>query len=356
MVRETPTDSWNDSCAVADLEYAIARGATGATSNPTIVLEVLRKETAVWGPRLAELAASNPSWTEDDLTWALIEEIGIGAARLLEPVFAATGGRSGRLSLQTNPASYRNADRMLEQGLRFAGLGPNFQVKFPATAAGLDAIERATLAGVSINATVSFTVSQVVAVAEAVERALAQREREGLDTAAITPVCTLMVGRLEDHLRLVSERDGIAIDPDALHWSGIAAFKRALGIYRARGYRTRLLAAAMRHRLHWTELVGGDVIITMPHAWQVRFNDSGIVPVPRIDEPVDQRLVDDLLARVPDFVAAYEPEALPIPAFDTYGATVRTLRTFIASYHELVGVVRDVLLPNPDLPTQAARG
>ena len=58
----------------------------------------------------------------------------------------------------------------------------------------------------------------------------------------------------------------LAIDPDALDWAGIAAFKRADGIYRERGYRTRLLAAAYRHRLHWTELVGGDVILTMPHA------------------------------------------------------------------------------------------
>ncbi|HUQ43189.1 MAG TPA: transaldolase family protein [Candidatus Limnocylindria bacterium] len=355
MVRETSTDYWNDSCALAELEYAIARGASGATSNPTIVLEVLRKETSTWGPRLVDLAAANPAWTEEDLTWALIEEMGVGAARLLEPVFRATDGRSGRLSLQTNPVNYRNADRMLEQGLRFASLGPNFQVKFPATAAGIEAVERATLAGVSINATVSFTVAQAVAVAEAVERASAQRERDGLDTTSIAPVCTLMVGRLEDHLRSVADRDGIAVDPDALHWSGIAAFKRALAIYRERGYRTRLLAAAMRHRLHWTELVGGDVIITMPHAWQVRFNASGIAPTPRIDEPVEARFVDDLLARIPDFRLAYEPEALAVEAFDTYGATVRTLRTFIASYHELVGVVRDVMLPNPDLPAKVTR-
>ena len=56
MVRETPTDYWNDSCGVADLEYAVARGATGATSNPTIVLEVLRREQAHWLPRIREIA------------------------------------------------------------------------------------------------------------------------------------------------------------------------------------------------------------------------------------------------------------------------------------------------------------
>jgi transaldolase len=96
------------------------------------------------------------------------------------------------------------------------------------------------------------------------------------------------------------------------------------------------------------------VIITMPHAWQVRFNGSGIDPVPRIEEPVEPRLVDDLLRQIPDFALAYEPDALPIEAFDGYGATRRTLRTFVGSYHELVGVVRDSMLPNPDLPPSAA--
>jgi transaldolase len=349
MVRETPTDYWNDSCATAELEYAIARGATGATSNPTIVLEVLRKESGRWLPWIGERVAANPSWTEVDLTWGLVEEMGMGAAALLDPVFRAEGGRKGRLSLQTNPANYRDATRMLEQGLRFAALAENIQVKFPATRAGLDAIERATVAGVNINATVSFTVSQVVAVAEAVERALAQREREGHETASMAPVCTMMIGRLEDHLRAVAEREGIAVHPDALNWAGVAAFKRGYAIYRERGFRTRLLAAAMRHRLHWTELVGGDVIITMPHAWQVRFNESGIDPVPRIDERVDARLIDDLLRRMADFALAFEPGALAVEDFDGYGATRRTLRTFIGSYHELVGVLRDAMLPNPDI-------
>src|SRR5437762_9411344 len=77
MVPETPNDYWNDSCAIAELEYAVARGATGATSNPTIVLEVLKKEGARWLPRIRQLATENPSWTEVELTWALVEEMAV---------------------------------------------------------------------------------------------------------------------------------------------------------------------------------------------------------------------------------------------------------------------------------------
>lgn len=352
MVRDTPTDYWNDSCATAELEYAVARGATGATSNPTIVLEVLKKEQSRWLPRIRQLAMENPSWTEVDLTWTLVEEMAVRGAAILEPVFQAEGERKGRLSVQTNPANYRNADRMLEQGLGFARLAPNIQVKFPATSAGLEAIERATAAGVSINATVSFTVPQALAVGEAVERGLEAAAAAGIDISRMSPVCTIMIGRLDDWMRAIVERDAIAIHPDALDWAGIAAFKRAVGLYRERSYRTRLLAAAYRHRLHWTELVGGDVILTMPHTWQVRFNGSGIAPESRIDEPVDPALIDDLATRIPDFVRAYEPDGLSTAEFDTYGATVRTLRGFIGSYHDLVAAVRDVMLPNPDVRSE----
>ena len=65
--------------------------------------------------------------------------------------------------------------------------------------------------------------------------------------------------------------------------------------------------------------------------------------------PVDPGLVDELLERIPDFGRAYEPDGLTIDEFDGYGATVRTLRGFIKSYHDLVGAIRDVVLPDPDV-------
>jgi transaldolase len=73
-------------------------------------------------------------------------------------------------------------------------------VKIPVTRAGIPAIEEATYRGITINATVSFTLPQCLAVAEAVERGLKRREREGRDIASIGPVCTIMVGRLDDWL------------------------------------------------------------------------------------------------------------------------------------------------------------
>jgi transaldolase len=348
-IATTATDIWNDSCAVDELEYAISFGAVGATANPTIVVDVWKHDPAHWRDRVRALAETRPDATEVDLAWAIVEEMSLRAAPLLLPAHEASGGRQGRLSMQTDPTFFRSHERMLEQGTAFDGLAPNIIVKFPATTVGVRVMEEATYRGVNVNATVSFSVAQAVAAAEAVERGLRRREAEGLPVDHMGPVITLMMGRLEDWLRVQTERDGIVVDPAALPWSGVAVFKRAYAEFRARGLRSRLLGAAIRHHLHWSELIGGDVVITMPAAWQRRFNASSIEVRPRMDEPVDPAVIDELRTRFPDFVRAFEPDGLSPDEFDAFGPTARTLRAFIGSYHELLHQVGDALVPNPDV-------
>ena len=89
--------------------------------------------------------------------------------------------------------------------------------------------------------------------------------------------------------------------------------------------------------------------MTLPYPWQVRFNTSGIVPVPRMDVPVDPALVADLYERIPDFRRAYEPDGMTPDEFEAFGASARTLRTFVKSYHDLQAAIRDLVLPDPDV-------
>ena len=348
-IATTDTDIWNDSCAVDELEYAISYGAVGATANPTIVTDVWKADPAHWRDRVGVLAEARPDATEIDLAWAIVEEMSLRAAPLLLPTHEASGGRQGRLSMQTDPTLFRSYERMLDQGTAFDRLAPNIIVKFPATSVGVRVMEEATYRGVSVNATVSFSVAQAVAAAEAVERGLRRREADGLPIDDMGPVITLMMGRLEDWLRVQTERDGIVADPAALPWSGVAVFKRANAEFKARGLRARLLGAAIRHHLHWSELIGGDVVITMPAVWQRRFNASSVEVRPRMDDAVEPAIVDELRTRFPDFVRAFEPDGLSPQEFDTFGPTARTLRAFTASYHELLHQVADALVPNPDV-------
>jgi transaldolase len=344
-VTGTPTDVWNDSCSPAELEYAIANGAVGATTNPSIVLGVLKHEMPAWRDWIIRCIADNPTADEDAIAWKLIEAMGLKGAELLRDVFAREKGMRGRLSIQTNPVLWRNADALVEQAVHFASLAPNIQVKIPVTAAGVAAIEEATYRGVNINATVSFTVPQAIAVAEAMERGLKRREAAGLETASMTPVCTLMVGRLDDWIKFVAKRDGIVTTPGLLDWAGVAVMKHAYEIYQARNYRARLLVAAFRNHLHWSEFIGGDVVLTITHEWQVLFNNCDVVVKNRIDDPVDPATVAELKRRFADFRRAYDEDGMTPAEFDQYGATVRTLHSFIEAYREISSVVRNFMLP-----------
>ena len=348
MTQTTPTCLWNDSASIDELTRSIEDGAVGATCNPVIAVSVLKKELAAWRPRIESLLREMPTATEDQIGWKLIEELSVRAARLLEPAFKDHAGRNGRLSIQTDPRFFRDTAAIVDQALAFNRLAPNMIVKIPATRAGIAAIEEATFRGVSINATVSFTVPQCIAVAEAVERGLRRREAEGKEIASMGPVCTIMVGRLDDWLKVVQEREGLAVDPGYLEWAGVAVFKKTYSIFRERGYRLRLLSAAFRNHMQWSELVGADAVISPPYAWQERLNASGIEVKPRIEDPVDRKVVGQLLTHFRDFDRAYSEDGLRTDEFDGFGPTRRTLRQFIGACGDLDALVRDVMIPNPD--------
>jgi transaldolase len=348
MTQTTPTCLWNDSASIQELTYSIEHGAVGATCNPVIVLGVLKKEMNLWKDRIRSLIDERSTATEEEIGWQLVREISVKAAGLLKPVFEAHRGKNGRLSIQTDPRLFRDSKAIVEQAEEFNRLAPNMIVKIPVTRAGIPAIEEATYRGISINATVSFTLPQCVAVAEAVERGLKRREQEGKDITAMGPVCTIMVGRLDDWLKVVVEKENIAIDPGYLEWAGVAVFKKAYQIFRERGYRIRLLSAAFRNHMHWSELIGGDIVISPPYSWQVRFNASDIEVRRRIDNPVDRKIVEELSKKFGDFRRAYTEGGLSVEEFDSFPPSRRTLRQFIAACHDLDSLVRDFMIPNPD--------
>ncbi len=100
--------------------------------------------------------------------------------------------------------------------------------------------------------------------------------------------------------------------------------------------------------MHWSEFIGENVVISPPCQWQVRLNTSGISAEPRIDKPVDPKIVRELSDRFREFRRAYEENGMSIPEFDSFGATRRTLRQFIVACHDLDAIVRDFQIPNPD--------
>jgi len=343
--RTTKTALWNDSADPMELTRSIEFGAVGATCNPVIALTAIRKNIGVWHSRLQEIAKANPTSSDSKIGWLAVEQLSIEAAHLLEPAFERTGGRDGRLSIQTDPRLHRDAEALVEQAVHFSTLAPNIIVKIPATKVGLAAIEEATYRGVSINITISFTVSQAIAGAQAIERGLDRRAAEGMEVREFGSVVTIMGGRLDDWLKYRATKDRVLIDPGYLEWAGVATLKKAYELFTARGYRSRVLSAAFRNHMQWSELVGGDLVVSPPFDWQLRINENLIPAKNQIGVPVDPKIIQTLLERLPDFYRAYDIDGLSVDEFDDFGPTRRTLRQFLEATTDLETLVREVLLP-----------
>jgi transaldolase len=341
LTTDAGTEFWNDSCSIPELTEAVAEGAVGAASSPLIVNSVVRKEFVQWREPLDRIILDHPSDTEDEIAWKLIETVGLRAAKILLPAFEQTAGMKGRLSLQVNPKFYRNPERMLEHATTLSALTPNVSVELPSTEAGLVAMEEATAGGICVNASVAFTLSQAIAAAESIERGFARRKTKRAD---FIPFVTLMVGTLDDQLKRVAPSTSGAIDPAASKWAGVAVFKKAYGVFKSRGYRAKLVSGSYGNPRHWSEFIGGNVIVSLPYDWWKKFNSGDVEVRNRIYDPVDPMIVRGLYDVFPDFRAAFDEGGLKRAEFDHFGATVHTLNMLLGGYQSLLEFVRARML------------
>jgi transaldolase len=337
-------DWWNDSGIPSELGEAVALGAVGGTSNPVIVSQAAKANPQLCLPILERLMRDHPRDTEDDLAWKLIHELGQASAKQLLPVYEATKGVKGFLSMQVNPKFYPNPDLMVAQAVQLAALAPNIAIKAPANEAGIFAMEQMTARGIRVNATVSFSVAQALAVSAALERGLKRAKAAGLNADAIRPYITLMIGRVDDQLKRVAEEKKIAVTPGVIDWAGIAVFKHAHQLFKSSGRPGTLLAAAYRHEGHWSQIIGREVLQTVPYTWWTKFNGSATAPRLTIDEPVDPAILAELRAKFPDFIKAHDADGMSPAEFVRYGATVHTLNQFLGGYADLVAFVRAAMV------------
>lgn len=321
--EHTATKWWHDSAEAAELEVGLRRGAVGVTTNPVLSSVALRKDRERWGAAIDRVLAQTlpPEQQAEALMRIGVTE----AAAKLMPEFERRQQQSGFVCAQVNPSRAGDRECMRLMAQRFHTWAPNIAVKLPATAAGLDVLEDCIAQGITTTATVSFTVPQVIAIAERHRAGIARATQRGITPGKCFAV--LMIGRLDDYLREIAHDCGAAISESDIRQAGLAVTKRAYAIYKDRGYDAVLLVAALRGGYHLTELAGADLLMSIHPTYQEIFVSSDLPQEPRIDNPVPDDVIERLL-HVPDFVRAYEPNGMAPAEFVTFGTTQRTLSQF----------------------------
>jgi transaldolase len=298
---------------------------SGVTTNPPLSWQVLQERPEHFRKRIAEIKAQDlPRGEKFFRLYASI--IAEGAAGL---------GR-GFLSGQVDNRDSRDTGAMLAFALRLRALAPNIMVKMPATAEGIAGIERLSALGIPTNATLTFSLSQVLAVAEAVKRGLAEARKNGVDLAGFRSVVTLMLGRLEDSraFKAEAEAKGESLSEEERRWAGLAAFKKALRLFQERGYESKLLAASMRKGpgtaiWHLEKLAGAPVVLTVfPDILEAFLNGyAGAAMESRISEEVPAPILEKLL-RYETFRKAYHEDGLGPEGWPDFGPVAECAQAF----------------------------
>lgn len=344
--RFPQTQLWNDSCGMADINLALKRGGCGATSNPVIVGNVLRKEMYLWKDRLLEIIEKDmPDATDEEICWQISKEAGLKGAEKLLPLFCESGRKKGWQAMQVNPRFYRSTDKTVAHAVELASLSENILIKMPVSTADIPALEECVYRGVSVNGTVCFGVPQAVAVAEAIERGLKRREAEGLNIHGMINSCTIMTGRIDDYMKkLVSEREA-PITQEYLDCGGEAIFKKVYKLYGERGYRAKLLVANNHSHFLWSRFLGGDLLMTINPVWWRRMEGAALEIRRTIDEDVDEAIVRELLDKIPEYRKIYYEDGLQVEEFNQFGAFKDTMNEFFQGYDAFIDFLRGYMLP-----------
>ena len=261
---------------------------TGLTSNPTIFEHAIGNGS-FYDEAIADLARQGKSG--EDLFFALALQDLTQAADLFRPVFEATGGVDGWVSLEVSPLIVDDTAKTIQAAARqrAAAARPNLFIKIPGTPAGVPAIEESIFAGVPINVTLLFSREQYLAAAEAYLRGIERRIAVGLDPK-VESVASLFVSRWDV---AVSEK----LLPQYQNRLGIAIAMRTYKAYRdlLASARWQKLAKAGAHpqRLLWAStgtkdpgapdtlyieaLSAPDTINTIPEKTLEAFADHGKV-------------------------------------------------------------------------------
>jgi transaldolase len=325
VVEHTPTVWWNDSVEAGELARGIERGAVGATSNPFLSHVALSRNREAWAGEIDGVLARKLAAEEQ--VEALMRIAITHAAEQLHAEYERSEKQMGYVCAQVNPARAGDRDIMLPMARRFSQWAPNIAVKLPATAAGLDVLEDCAAEGITCTLTISYTVPQVIAIAERYRRGIRRARDNGVQPGRCFAV--IMIGRLDDYLRDVAHDRLARVSESDIRQAGVAVTKRAHAIFKERNYEAALIVAALRGTYHMTELAGADVIMSIAVPYQEMLISPDLPQEERIDAAVPDDVIERL-SQLPEFVRAYDPAGMEPNEFITYGVTQKTL----AQFHE----------------------
>ena len=334
--EETPTRFWINNPTMAQAEKALRAGAMGCTTNPSYVSKLFSSPED-YRAVLRAIDLLVPYETDDSAVAAKVQAMMVARiSDLFLPLFEDSKGAAGFVTIQGDPFGETAAQNIIDEGVKNRKIGENIVVKIPVTLPGIEAISYFVDSDVPTMATEVMGLSQAIAICEAYGKAA---KASGHAPAFYV---THITGILDDHFKRVVAAGNIDISAEAMKYAGLSIAKREYALMAERGYPGIMIGGGARKLEDFTELVGGDLAVTIN--WEGTADvliDRDGPTVRRIDAPVDARLIAELKEKLPDYVRAFEPDGMTPAEFYDYGGVELFRTSFMKGWKQLLALVAE---------------
>jgi len=336
VARQTPTEFWINNPTRDQTDLAISNGASGCTNNPSYGQKMVDHPIEGDYARKTLEETIRAVETESQVIAEFQRRLVKPIADKFLPLFKSTAGRKGFVSIQGDPIHEEDPDVIIREALENRLVSPNICCKIPTTEAGLKAMEYLISKDVPLNATEIFAIRQAVVLCETYQRATRKHGK--------TPQLYIshIAGIYDDYLQNFVEKEAVEISPDVLWQAGLAVARKLYKIMEERQFPGTFVAGGARGLHHFTEMVGGKVCCTIN--WEGtadKLLTQNPPVVYRLFNPVPQKVIDELIEKLPDFKRGYLEDGLEIEEFESFGPVCLFRSAFARSWNRVLELIRE---------------
>lgn len=331
--EQTATRFWINNVTREQAAKAIAAGAAGCTQNPAYTWKMMsnEQEKEYVAGLLQRIMAHEK---DDEMALVALQRDLVGnVAKIFKPLFDASHGKDGYVSIQGDP--FREDTGSIIEFARFnRQAGENIMAKIPVVESGLKAIETLIRERVPINATECMAVRQVLDVCDVYEKTT----KNMVNPAPL--YFSVITGIFDEHLKNVVERDQIDISPDTLWQGGLAVAKKVYEMVKAKKYDCHFIGGGARGLHHFTEMVGADCAVTINWSGTAdKLLEADQPVVSRFFCPTPAAVIDELTEKLPDFRKAYFVHDIQPEEYEGYGPVVLFRSQFESAWKNAVAEI-----------------
>jgi len=331
---ETMTRFWINNPTLEEARMAIEAGTIGCTTNPSYVSKLFSSEEDLRCV-LRAIDLLLPYEDDDSIVAAKVQQMMV--ARLADvflPLYKKSGGSEGLVTIQGDPYAETDTNLIIKEGFENRKIGDNICIKIPVTEWGIKAISALVEKDIPTMATEVMGLSQVVSICEAYQ--------EASDKSKHTPpfYVTHITGILDDHFKRVMEQEKITLPPELVKYAGLSVAKREYAFLKERNYPGIMLGGGARKLEDFTDLVGGDLSITIN--WK-KTADTLLELDKEVETKIAITLNDDqieqLKKELPDYARAYDVDGMTEDEYYDYGGVELFRTSFQKGWNQLLALI-----------------